>query len=68
MNLRDDWKTKIFLIGGVAGLVTGLLSAFIFIQQAERRNRQPEVSASEGVKIGLNVLTLLRAISDIANR
>jgi hypothetical protein len=68
MDLQNNWKTRIFVIGGIAGLVTGLVSAFIFIQQAERRHAQPEVSASEGVKIGLNVLTLLRAISDIANR
>ena len=66
--MQNDWKTKTLLFGGIAGLVTGLIAALILVQQAEKRKKQPNLSTSEGVKLGLGIFTLLRLISDIANR
>jgi hypothetical protein len=64
---NGNWKTKVMLIGGIIGVLTGLGAAFIVIQRAEQQNVQPTISPGEGVKVGLGVLGLLRLIADIGN-
>lgn len=65
MEESDNWKMKTLIIGGVAGLLTGLLAAYLLIQRAEQEEVQPKLSAGEGVKVGVGVLGLLKLIADI---
>ena len=62
------WRNKTLIIGAIAGLVVGLAGAYIVIQRAEENNLLPEVTASDGVKIGLGILGVMRLISEIAER
>jgi hypothetical protein len=62
------WKNKTIIIGGLAGLVFGLIGSMIVIQRSEQLNTLPEVSAGDGVKIGLGVMGVLRLIADIAEK
>ncbi len=62
--MENGWKTRVMLLGGILGALTGVGAAFILIQRAEMQNEQPKLSAGEGVKVGLGVLGLLRLISD----
>jgi H+/Cl- antiporter ClcA len=64
----DNWKPKVLVIGGVVGLLTGLLGAYLMIQRAEKENTKPEMSAGEGVKLGVLVLGLLRSVAMIADK
>lgn len=66
--MENDWKTKTLLIGGLTGLITGLFAAYILIQQSEKQDKKPRLNAGEGVRLGLGMLTLLRLISDLANK
>ncbi len=61
-----NWKNRTFIIGAVAGLLIGLASAYIFIQRSEQLDTLPELTAGDGVKIGLGVLGVLRLVADIA--
>lgn len=61
-----NWRNKTLFIGALSGLLLGLVGAYIVIQRSEQLNTQPELSAGDGVKIGLGVLGVLRLISDIA--
>jgi hypothetical protein len=63
-----DWKNKTFLIGAIAGLAVGLAAAYIVVQRAESENTVPQISAGDGVKVGLGLLGLLRLISDLGDR
>ncbi len=63
-----NWKTKSLIIGAAVGLAIGLLGAYIVIQRSEQLNTLPEVSAGDGVKVGLGLLGVLRLISDIAEK
>jgi len=60
---EDNWKPKVLVIGGVIGLLTGLLAAYLMIQRAEKDETKPELSAGEGVKLGVLVLGLLRSVA-----
>jgi hypothetical protein len=63
-----NWRNKTLIIGAVAGLLVGLAGAYIVIQRSEQLNTLPEVSPSDGVKVGLGVLGVLRLVADIAER
>ncbi len=68
MEKDDSWKMKALIIGGVAGLAAGIIAAMIFIQRAEMSQARPQISAGEGVKVGIGVLGVLRMISDLGTR
>lgn len=61
-----DWAPKALVIGGVIGAVVGLLSAYLFIQSVEE-GKKPEISAGQGVRIGLLLLGLVRNVADLAD-
>ncbi len=63
-----NWRNKTLIIGGVAGLLLGLGAAYIVIQRSEQLNTLPQVTAGDGVKIGLGVLGVLRLVADVAER
>lgn len=68
MNLKEGWQAKVLIVGVVLGLLTGVGAAYILIQRAQRENSQPEVSAGDGVKLGLGVLGLLRLVSELGDK
>jgi hypothetical protein len=68
MVQRVDWKQKTIIIGAIVGTLCGLVAAYILIQRAEQQNAKPQLSAGDGVKIGLGVLGVLRLVADFANK
>jgi len=59
------WKPKVMVIGAVIGAAVGLGAAYLLTQKAKDEPTQPRLTASDGVKLGLLVLGLLRAIADL---
>lgn len=64
---QDNWKTKTLLIGAAVGLLAGLGAAYMLVQRSEKSGTAPELSAGEGVKLGLLVLGLLRQVSQLGD-
>lgn len=62
---EENWKGKTLMIGGVVGLLAGLAAAYLLIQRAESENKAPQMTAGEGVKLGVLVFGLLRQISQL---
>ena len=63
-----NWKTKTLIIGAAVGLAIGLLGAYIVIQRSEQLDTLPELSAGDGVKVGLGVMAVLRLLADLGSR
>jgi hypothetical protein len=66
MNM--NWKSKTMLIGAVVGTAVGIIGAMILIQQAEKTETRPQLSAGDGVKVGLSLLAVLRLLADLGMR
>jgi hypothetical protein len=62
-NSSENWMTKVLVIGAVSGAVVGLGAAYLFAQNSERKGKAPEITAGDGVRIGLLVLGLLRSVA-----
>jgi len=59
----ENWKSKIMAVGAVLGALTGLGAAYLLMQRAEKQGVKPNLSAKEGITLGLLVFGLLRQVS-----
>ena len=58
-----NWKTRVMILGGVLGLLSGLAAGYLLVQRAERENTEPQLNAKEGVKLGVLLFGLLREVA-----
>ena len=58
-------KTRIILGGVVIGAVTGLIAATLLARRAEKNERETAITTGEGLKLGVLVIGLLRAIASL---
>jgi hypothetical protein len=58
-----NWKTKTLIIGGVFGVISGLLAAYLVVRRAEDNQDQAKLSPAEGIQLGLGLLGLMRLIA-----
>lgn len=58
------WKTMVFTIGGAAGLLIGLAAAFLFIRTREQSEGDYKMTSGQGLKIGMNIVSLLKMITE----
>lgn len=68
MNQSKSSNSKILFIGGLLGLMSGLLAAYLLVQKSQEREKDLSISAGDGVKVGLGILGVLKLISDIGDR
>ena len=61
---NKNWKTIVLVIGGIAGLATGLAAAALIIKRQENSNEEFKMNSGEGFKIGMGIVNLLKQISD----
>jgi len=66
--MKENWQTKFILIGAVIGAVAGLIAAVILVQSAAKAGTRPQLSAGDGVKVGLGVLAVLKMLADLGSR
>lgn len=64
----ENWKPKVLVIGAVIGALTGLTAAYLLIQRAAKNESTPNLSAGEGLKLGVLVFGLLRQISMLGEK
>ncbi|MBN2556141.1 MAG: hypothetical protein JXA97_09425 [Anaerolineales bacterium] len=59
---EPNWKRNFLIIGGIIGALTGLGAAYLMIRQAEDEGGRPKLKASDGIQMGMSVMTLMRQI------
>jgi hypothetical protein len=60
----EIWKPRTMLLGGLIGATIGVLAGYLILQKGEN-NKPPELTAVDGVKIGVLVFGLLRSIANL---
>lgn len=62
MNNRNT-----ILFGALIGAATGIAAAMLLTRRAEKNERETAITAGEGIKLGVLVFGLLRAISSLGD-
>lgn len=60
-------NSRVILGGVVIGAVTGLVAAMLISRRAEKNESETAITAGEGVKLGVLVFGLLRAIASLGD-
>jgi len=60
-------RNKTLLFGTLIGAVTGLVAASLLHRNAEKNEKETAITAGEGMKLGVLVFGLLRAIASLGD-
>jgi gas vesicle protein len=60
-------RNKTLLFGAIIGAVTGLIAASLLQRRAEKGERDTAITAGEGMKLGVLLFGLLRAIASLGD-
>lgn len=63
--MKSNWKAKALIIGGLIGALAGLGAAFIMVR---RSDEPPEMGATDGIKLGLLLLGLVRQVGELGGQ
>jgi hypothetical protein len=58
---------RTLLFGALIGAATGLIGAMLLNRRAEQQGTELSLSTGEGMKLGVMIIGLLRAISSIGD-
>ena len=58
-------KGRILFLGAFIGAVTGLIAAMLLNRRAIKEERSTAITTGEGLKLGVMVVGLLRAIASL---
>jgi gas vesicle protein len=60
-------KNSTILFGALIGAVTGLVAAILLTRRAEKNQSETAITTGEGLKLGVLVFGLLRAIASLGD-
>ncbi|CAG0973887.1 hypothetical protein ANAEL_01333 [Anaerolineales bacterium] len=60
-------KSRIIFFGALIGAVTGLVAAMLLTKRAEKSERETAITSGEGLKLGVLIFGLLRAIASLGD-
>ncbi|KAA3645510.1 MAG: hypothetical protein DWQ07_13670 [Chloroflexi bacterium] len=67
MEENQNWKSQTLIAGAVIGALAGVGAAYLLVKRAEDHDQPPQLSAREGVSLGLMVLGLLRQVAQLGD-
>lgn len=67
MNVNTTNKNKTLIFGALFGAALGLAGAFLLTRRAEESGTAITVSTGDGMRLGVMIIGLLRAISALGD-
>jgi gas vesicle protein len=67
IQIHKSRRTNTLLMGALIGASAGLVAAMLLNRRAEREERDTALTAGEGLKLGILVFGLLRAIASLGS-
>lgn len=64
---RNRNRNRVLLAGALIGALTGLVAAMLIARRAEKNETETAITAGEGIKLGVLVFGLLRAIASLGD-
>jgi hypothetical protein len=61
----DTWAVKTYLLATGIGAVSGLLAAFLLVNNRNKTGIQPTVSPREGFKIAVLLVGAIRSVANL---
>ncbi len=60
-------NSRTIVLGALIGAATGLIAAVLLNRRAEKNERETAITTGEGLKLGVLVIGLLRAIASLGD-
>lgn len=60
-------RNRTLIVGALVGAVTGLVAAMLLNRRAEQEGTELALTTGDGMKLGVMVIGLLRAISSLGD-
>ena len=60
-------RNRVLLIGGLLGAVTGVVGAMLLYRRAEDEGKELSITTGDGVRLGVMIVGLLRAVTGLAD-
>ncbi len=60
-------KNRTLIFGALIGAFTGLIAAMLLERNAQKNEKETAITAGEGMKLGVLVFGLLRAIASLGD-
>jgi hypothetical protein len=66
----SNWKSQVYLIGGLAGIVAGLLAAYFYARASEESgtNGPGRIKSMDALSLAVALLSLIRQITDLGGK
>jgi hypothetical protein len=65
MSGDSNWKIKVMILGGGAGLLVGLAAAFLFIKNRPEEEQTHKISSEDGMKLGFGIASFIKLIANL---
>ena len=62
-----EYRGRTLFLGAVIGAITGVIAATLLNRRADRNESETAITAGEGLKLGVLVFGLLRAIASLSD-
>jgi hypothetical protein len=62
-----EYRGRTLFLGAVIGAITGVIAAMLLNRRADRSESETAITAGEGLKLGVLVFGLLRAIASLSD-
>ncbi len=67
IEVSTAWKRSTMFGGALLGAFAGVIAAYLLTRRADRQERESTLTPMEGIKLGLLIFGLLRAIASLGD-